>query len=145
LFAVSHGGSVLYDVLDRKLDRKYKKTLYLPTFHLTPSKEETPLVGGNSARPQLRQKEIFEEAGQGVQELKVDVMSAKIQVGQKVRHPGFKSIGIVVRINGTRVAVDFPGTNGLVDDMCHFRDASDTRPKVPRRKQMCSLNRGDYD
>ena len=72
-------------------------------------------------------------------------MSAKIQVGQKVRHPGFKSIGIIVRINGTRVAVDFPGTNGLVDDACHFYAATGKQSKVPRRRQQYSLLRGDYD
>jgi hypothetical protein len=71
-------------------------------------------------------------------------MSA-IKVGQRVRHNGFKSIGIVVRITGTRVAVDFPGTNGLIDEACHFHAANNKRPKVPRRKQMCSLIRGEYD
>jgi hypothetical protein len=51
----------------------------------------------------------------------------KITVGQKVRHVGFKGIGTVVQVlaNGTRVAVEFEGTNGLVDDMCNFRDESD--------------------
>ena len=68
----------------------------------------------------------------------------KITVGQKVCHAGFKGVGIVVQIlaNGTRVAADFPGTNGIIDDACNFIDPkSHHRPKQAR----LSLLRADYD
>jgi hypothetical protein len=69
------------------------------------------------------------------------------KVGQQVRHAGFKSLGTIVQVlqNGSRLAVDFPGTNGIVDDRHNFWGANDKQPTRPRKRQMCSLNRGDYD
>jgi len=63
----------------------------------------------------------------------------KIKIGQKVRHLNFRGVGIVVQIlaNGTRVSVDFPGTNGVIDAVSHFK------PVVP--KKCGHLISGEYD
>jgi hypothetical protein len=71
-------------------------------------------------------------------------MKANFKIGQQVRHEGFKGLGSVVRIYGGRIAVNFPGTNGIIDDWCNFTAAKAIPPKR-RRRQSCSLIRGEYD
>jgi len=71
-------------------------------------------------------------------------MRVKLAVGQKVYHSGFRGVGIVVGLseNGTRVAADFPGTNGIIDSACNFTNSKKRRsPKQDRY----SMQRGDYD